>query len=139
MMQPVAMAVEAVWRSRNFRFEGRVHGTKRLTAIVLTTSAIWSRRTDDLFRNRTDLTHLGLAGHSLGGYTALGLRGAWPSRKLSGVKAILALSPYAQPFIDRRTLSSLSTPVMFQGGARALSDEAPVLGLVDARFDESRR
>jgi pimeloyl-ACP methyl ester carboxylesterase len=74
--------------------------------------------TDDRFRNRADLTHLGLAGHSLGGYTVLGLGGAWPSWKLAGVKAILALSPYAQPFIDRATLSGLSAPVMFQGGTR---------------------
>ena len=63
-----------------------------------------------------DWSRLGLAGHSLGGYTVLGLCGAWPSWKLSGVKAVLALSPYSQPFILHKTLADLSVPVMYQGG-----------------------
>ena len=73
-------------------------------------------RTDDYFRNRVDWSRLGLAGHSLGGYTVLGLCGAWPKWKLSGVKAVLALSPYSQPFILHKTLADLSVPVMYQGG-----------------------
>jgi predicted dienelactone hydrolase len=48
-------------------------------------------RADARFRARVDWTRLGLAGHSLGGYTVLGLSGAWPSWKLPGVKAVLAL------------------------------------------------
>jgi predicted dienelactone hydrolase len=71
---------------------------------------------DERFRSRADLSRLGLAGHSLGGYTVLGLAGAWPEWKLPGVKAVLALSPYSQPFIARKTLGGLSTPVMYQGG-----------------------
>ena len=69
---------------------------------------------------RIDLSQLGLVGHSLGGYTVLGLAGAWASWKTPGIKAVLALSPYAQPFLVHATLGGLSAPVMFQGGTRDL-------------------
>jgi predicted dienelactone hydrolase len=71
-------------------------------------SADWSRI--------VDWDRVGLAGHSLGGYTALALAGAWPSWRLPNVKAVLALSPYAQPFILKGTLKGLAVPVMYQGG-----------------------
>jgi predicted dienelactone hydrolase len=77
-------------------------------------------RTDDRFRTRIDWNRVGLAGHSLGGYTVVGLAGGWSSWRLSGIKAVLALSPYAQPFTQHRTLSGLSVPVMYQGGTRDL-------------------
>lgn len=73
-------------------------------------------RKDDRFSALADLSRLGLAGHSLGGYTVLGLGGAWPGWKLDGVKAVLALSAYTQPFLNHGTLSDLSAPVMYQGG-----------------------
>jgi len=75
-------------------------------------------KTDSRFRGLVDLDRLGLAGHSLGGYTVLALGGAWEDWKLSGVKAVLALSPYSQPFILTDTLSDLDAPVMYQGGTR---------------------
>ncbi|HME69080.1 MAG TPA: dienelactone hydrolase family protein [Myxococcota bacterium] len=75
---------------------------------------------DDRFATRADLSRLGLSGHSLGGYTVLGLAGAWPSWKLGGVKAVLALSPYSQPFIVHDRLGGLDAPVMYQGGTRDL-------------------
>jgi predicted dienelactone hydrolase len=73
-------------------------------------------RNHDRFRERVDWARFGLAGHSLGGYTVLGLSGAWPSWQLAGVKAVLALSPYTQPFVMHDTLRGLSAPVMYQGG-----------------------
>ena len=75
----------------------------------------WLRGNSE-FANLIDFTRVGLMGHSLGGYTVLGLAGAWPSWQLDGVKAVLALSPYAQPFIAHRTLSGIGAPVMYQGG-----------------------
>jgi predicted dienelactone hydrolase len=68
------------------------------------------------WRNRIDWLRFGLVGHSLGGYTVLGLGGAWPNWRLDGVKAVLALSPYVHPFLVRRTLAGLDAPVMYQGG-----------------------
>ena len=65
-----------------------------------------------------DLRHIGLAGHSLGGYTVLALAGAWPSWKDQRIKAVLALSPYCQPFIKKGNLGHLDVPIMYQGGTR---------------------
>jgi len=75
-------------------------------------------RNDDRFAQRADLSRIGLSGHSLGGYTVLGLAGAWSSWKLNGIKAVLALSPYSQPFIVHDRLGGLDAPVMYQGGTR---------------------
>ena len=77
-------------------------------------------KADAAFGTRVDWSRLGLAGHSLGGYTVLGLGGAWQSWKLEDVRAILALSPYSAPFVDRGTLPQISAAVMFQGGTRDL-------------------
>ncbi len=63
-----------------------------------------------------DRSRIGLAGHSLGGYTVLGLAGAWPSWKDPRVKAVLAVSPYCTPYIRKGDLSHLDVPVMYQGG-----------------------
>jgi len=73
---------------------------------------------EPLWDKQIDWERLALCGHSLGGYTMLGLGGAWPSWKLDGVKAILALSPYATPFAKNGSLDALSAPVMYQGGTR---------------------
>ena len=63
-----------------------------------------------------DPNRVGLAGHSLGGYTVLALAGAWPSWKDKRVKAVLALSPYCAPLITKGDLAHLGVPVMYQGG-----------------------
>jgi pimeloyl-ACP methyl ester carboxylesterase len=94
-----------MWNETSFR--DRAEDIRRLIEAI---------RTDDRFRERSDWSRFGLAGHSLGGYTVLALGGAWPGWKLSNVKAVLALSPYTQPFLLRDTLAGLSAPVMYQGG-----------------------
>jgi predicted dienelactone hydrolase len=63
-----------------------------------------------------DWQHVALAGHSLGGYTVLELAGAWHRWKDGRVKAVLALSPYCAPFIERQTLAGIDMPVMYQRG-----------------------
>jgi len=74
-------------------------------------------RADPQWMHRIDWRRVALAGHSLGGYTVLGLAGAWPNWRLRpGISAVLALSPYAQPFVVRHDLSGLAAPVMYQGG-----------------------
>jgi len=75
-------------------------------------------RADNEWRERINWSAIGLAGHSLGGYTVLGLAGAWPSWKLKGVVSVLALSPYCEPFLRNGKLASIGVPVMFQGGTR---------------------
>jgi predicted dienelactone hydrolase len=97
------------WDETTYR--DRADDVRRLIA-ALETDASWQAR--------IDWSRLGLAGHSLGGYTVLGLGGAWPSWKLGRVKAVLALSPYSKPFTVHRTLAGLAAPVMYQGGTRDL-------------------
>jgi predicted dienelactone hydrolase len=65
---------------------------------------------------RVDANRVGIAGHSLGGYTALGVAGAWPAWKDSRIRAVLALSPYNTPFVAKGDLGHLKVPVMYQGG-----------------------
>jgi predicted dienelactone hydrolase len=65
-----------------------------------------------------DWSKLALSGHSLGGYTILGLCGAWPKWKIEGVKAALGFSPYCKPFVDNGELGAMKVPVMYQGGTK---------------------
>ena len=95
----------AAWNEATYR--GRADDIKRL---------IDALRTDPSWNGRIDWARLGLAGYSLGGYTMLGLTGAWPSWRIGGAKAVLALAPYLQPFLVGRTLGGLTVPVMYQGG-----------------------
>ena len=99
----------SVWTSSSYR--DRADDITRLVDAL---------RRDSRYAGRSDWTRIALAGHSLGGYTVLGLAGAWPDWKLRNVnvKAVLALSPYAQPFQTHHTLDGLSSPVMYQGGTR---------------------
>jgi len=82
------------------------------------TSLIAALHADSKFDKLIDWSKVALAGHSLGGFTALALAGAWPSWKIADVKAVLALSPYTQPLTASGNLSKLNVPVMYQGGTR---------------------
>jgi len=65
-----------------------------------------------------DRQRIALAGHSLGGYTALGLAGAWPAWKDDRVKAVLVFTPYCLPFLNKGNLRNVNVPVMYQGGTQ---------------------
>ena len=71
---------------------------------------------DPHYRSVANLERLALIGHSLGGYTVLGLGGAWPSWQLPGVRAIVALTPYSLPFKESEGLRHIAAPVMYQTG-----------------------
>jgi predicted dienelactone hydrolase len=62
-----------------------------------------------------DANQIGIAGHSLGGYTSLGMVGGWPTWKDSRLRAALLLSPYTLPFTLHETLSGVNVPLMYQG------------------------
>jgi predicted dienelactone hydrolase len=69
------------------------------------------------YAKRLDFSRIGYVGHSLGGYTVVGLAGGWRTwAKPPGLRAVLALSPYVEPFVHHRTMSGVSVPIMFQGG-----------------------
>jgi len=82
-----------------------------------------------------DPERVGIAGHSLGGYTALGVAGGWPAWKDVRIKAVLALSPHCSPFVDHGNLK-LNVPVMYQGGTVDLG-ETPLVRRPGGAFDLS--
>lgn len=67
------------------------------------------------WRELIDASKIGGVGHSLGGYTMLGMAGAWSSWKASRLRAILLFSPYAMPFLTQERLARVRVPVMYQG------------------------
>lgn len=71
---------------------------------------------DKRWQNQIDWSKVAMAGHSLGGYTALGMAGGWQSWKTPEIKAVVALSPYLAPFLLDDRLAQISIPVMYQGG-----------------------
>ena len=83
-----------------------------------------------------DAARIGLSGHSLGGYTALGVAGAWPSWKDRRIKAVLALAAYTSPFVDKGDLTHLAVPVMYQGGTRDLG-VTPTVRRFQGAYDKS--
>jgi len=83
-----------------------------------------------------DASRIGLAGHSLGGYTVLGLAGAWPSWKDGRIKAVLALSPYCSPYVLKGDLRHLNAPVMYQGGTLDLG-VTPTVRRLNGAYDVS--
>jgi predicted dienelactone hydrolase len=85
---------------------------------------------------RVDAGRVGGAGHSLGGYTALGLAGGWPSWKDPRIKAVLALSPYSSPYLSKEQLGNLNIPVMYQGGTRD-SGITPTVKKSGGAYDQS--
>ena len=85
-----------------------------------------------------DSSRVGISGHSLGGYTALGLAGAWPSWKDLRIKAVLALSPHCSPFLLKGDLGHMDIPVMYQGGTIDLG-ETPVVKRAGGVYDRSSK
>jgi predicted dienelactone hydrolase len=76
--------------------------------------------TDPDFSPCIDPTRIGGAGHSLGGYSIMGLAGGWSSWRDGRLRAVLLFSPYAAPFLFRQTVGNIRIPVMYQGGTRDL-------------------
>jgi len=67
-----------------------------------------------LFRNQIDPDKIGAVGHSLGGYTVLGVAGGWQSWTDDRIKVALLFAPYAAPFLVHDRLASVAVPVMYQ-------------------------
>jgi predicted dienelactone hydrolase len=93
------------------RWSDQSHSDRRDDVLATIAAIVGDPRLGGL----VDASRIGLAGHSLGGYTALGMVGGWPSWRDPRVKAVLAFSPYAAPFLEQGTLATLRVPVMYQG------------------------
>lgn len=75
-----------------------------------------------------DPARVGLAGHSLGGYTAFGLVGGWARWKDDRFKAALLLSPYLHPYRSQSRISATQVPLMYQGAQFDLGITPSLLG-----------
>ncbi len=75
-----------------------------------------SGKKGSFLHERVDANMIGACGHSLGGYTVLGLAGAWESWRDERIKAVLAMSPYSMPFLTQGSIAEIKVPVMIQGG-----------------------
>jgi predicted dienelactone hydrolase len=73
----------------------------------------WMIASDD-FRASIDAARIGAMGHSLGGYSALGLAGGWDSWTDPRISAVLALAPYVKPLLLHKRLGNIHAPLMFQ-------------------------
>jgi predicted dienelactone hydrolase len=102
--QPNFLAPDT-WTDATFR--------DRRNDIAATINAVLSNSD---FQPVIDSQNIGAAGHSLGGYTVVGMAGGWTSWVDSRIRAVLALSPYVMPFQVRQTLGSVHVPLMYQGG-----------------------
>jgi predicted dienelactone hydrolase len=81
-------------------------------------AALASILSDPLFKGYVDEDRMGLMGHSLGAYTALGMAGAWQSWKDQRFKAVMVLAPYTSPYVMEKTLGDIDIPVMYMSGGR---------------------
>ena len=68
------------------------------------------------FRDVIDAEAIGTAGHSLGGYTVVGMAGGWAGWLDRRIRAVLGLSPYVMPFQVQERLGNVQVPLMYQGG-----------------------
>ena len=109
-LEPPQFAKYAEWTDDKFRDR-----QEDITAL-LNQMLEWNKSVDTPWSGRIDETQIGGFGHSLGGYTIMGLAGGWKSWKEPRLKAAVLLSPFTHPFISQGDAGNVSIPVMLQGG-----------------------
>ncbi|MCC6194822.1 MAG: alpha/beta hydrolase fold domain-containing protein, partial [Burkholderiales bacterium] len=70
---------------------------------------------DPALRDAIAPDRIGIAGHSLGGYVALAMTGAWKDWHDPRLRAALVFSPYSLPLQLRGDLRAIRVPLMYQG------------------------
>ncbi|CAH0990675.1 hypothetical protein SIN8267_00769 [Sinobacterium norvegicum] len=64
-----------------------------------------------------DFASIGCMGHSMGGYTCMGVAGAWSSWKRNEIVAVAALSPWHRPLMVQNQVSNMTNvKTLYQGG-----------------------
>jgi predicted dienelactone hydrolase len=86
-----------------------------------------------------DPARVALVGHSLGGYTVLGLAGAWPDWKMDAIAAVVALAPFSQPLGSDGSRPEIGVPVLFQVGSEDKVRMIPATFPASTPADEALR
>lgn len=77
-------------------------------------------------------------GHSMGGYTCMGLAGAWHSWKRNEVISIALLSPWNKPFaLPNRISNMTNVKTLYQGGSKD-RPISPSLIASNGAFDKTK-
>lgn len=62
---------------------------------------------------------VGCAGHSMGGYTCMGLAGAWDTWKTNKITSIAVLSPWHKPYVVQdKIMKMTNVKTLYQGGTK---------------------
>lgn len=107
--------VTAFARPQDWIAETYIDRRQDMTALIDLLVAADADRSAFLHRHVDD-GRIGAIGHSLGGYTVLGLAGARTAWREPRVRAALGLSPYVAPYLQPHAEVSVPVPVMLQGG-----------------------
>lgn len=110
-IEPPKFADAANWTDDKFR------DRQEDLSMLLNQFLKWNQEEDSPWEGHIDGERIGGIGHSLGGYTLLGMAGGWKSWKEPRLKAVVLLSPYAQPYGPNGDLPHVKVPVMLQGGS----------------------
>lgn len=101
---------------------------------VITHMADLAAAPADPFFGRIDTTNVGVAGHSLGGFTALAMKSGYAGNLPDArVKAIMPIAPSASALTDPE-LASITVPTLFMTGTLdpLLADEVRAAGLIQS-------
>jgi len=84
-----------------------------------------------------DFGKVGCMGHSMGGYTCMGLAGAWSEWTRSEIRAVAALSPWHKPYTVQNKVGDMTNDqTLYQGGTRD-NGITPELIEVGGTFDQT--
>jgi hypothetical protein len=85
---------------------------------------------------QVDTQRVGIAGHSLGGYTALGMAGPSRRGRMLGFKPFWPFPHFCSPYVAKGDLAYLRVLVMFQGGTRDF-DVTPTVKRFSGAYDRA--
>ena len=84
-----------------------------------------------------DFGKIGCMGYSMGGYTCMGLAGAWGSWTRSEIRAVAALSPWHKPYIVQGRIDHMTNDqTLYQGGTRD-NPNTPQMIEANGSFDQT--
>jgi predicted dienelactone hydrolase len=89
-----------------------------------------------MFASHIDFQRVGATGHSLGGYTIMGVAGGWSAWRDGRIKAAVLMSPYVMPFRVQNTISEVHIPLLYQGGTADIGI-TPFIRRPGGAFDSS--